>query len=92
MPEEIQRSVTGIRGAFPLRFPVGKSLAFVTVLALVPVWWEVGEAVRPRIMTFYAKTYWKSLADGWATAPNGLPTRAPSANPSSANSTSSTPT
>ena len=73
MPEEIQRSVTGIRGAFPLRFPVGKSLAFVTVLALVPVWWEVGEAVRPRIKTFYAKTYWKSLADGWATAPNGLP-------------------
>jgi hypothetical protein len=72
MAEEIQRSVTGPRGTFPLRFPVGKSLALAAVVALAPVWWKAGGAMQPKIKTFYARTYWKSLSDGWAPAPGGL--------------------
>jgi hypothetical protein len=29
----------------------------------------------PRIKTYYAKTYWKTFADGWTLAPGGLPKR-----------------
>jgi hypothetical protein len=73
MPEEIQRQTSGDRGALPFRFPVGKCLALFAAVALVPVWWEVGQANTPRIKSFYAKTYWSSLVNGWGTAPGGLP-------------------
>ena len=75
MPEEIDRPKTGVRGVFPFRFPVGKFLALVSFLLLIPVWWTVGEMATPRIKTYYAKTYWQTLADGWTLAPGGLPKR-----------------
>lgn len=49
MPEEIDRSATGVRGVFPFRFPVGQFLALVSFLLLIPVWWTVGEMATPRI-------------------------------------------
>ena len=75
MPEEIARSSTGVRGVFPFRFPVGKFLALVSFLLFIPVWWTVGEMATPRIKTYYAKTYWQTLTDGWTLAPGGLPKR-----------------
>ena len=75
MPEEIDRPKTGVRGVFPFRFPVGKFLALVSFLLLIPVWWTVGEMATPRIKTYYAKTYWQTLTDGWTLAPGGLPKR-----------------
>jgi hypothetical protein len=61
MPEEIDRPKTGVRGVFPFRFPVGKFLALVSFLLLIPVWWTVGEMATPRIKTYYAKTYWQTF-------------------------------
>jgi hypothetical protein len=69
MPEEVDRSATGVRGVFPFRFPVGTFLALVSFLLLIPVWWKVGEMATPRIKTYYAKTYWKTFADGWTLVP-----------------------
>ena len=75
MPEEIQRPTTGGRGAFRLRFPFGKFFAVVTVVALIPIWWRVGQAVTPRIKTFYARTYWQTMADGAHLGAGGVPMR-----------------
>ena len=65
---DIERPETGPRGAFPVRFPVGKFLALVVVIGLVPVWWKVGAAHAGRVKTFYARTYWTTLADSASAA------------------------
>jgi type IV secretory pathway TraG/TraD family ATPase VirD4 len=70
---DIERAETGVRGAFPVRLPVGKVLAVALVIGLVPVWWTVGKAVTPRIKSFYARTYWKTLADGLGVSRHGQP-------------------
>jgi hypothetical protein len=71
MPEEIERRQTGPMGAFPIRFPMAKAVAFLVGLALLPAWWEVGQATTSRLKKFYVSEYWASLKDSWRIGKDG---------------------
>lgn len=60
MPE---RSTPGRWGPFPVRAPIGKLCGILLSLALIPVWWKVGEWKRPVLEQLYLKTYARTVVD-----------------------------
>ena len=49
----MERRETGPLGAFPLRIPVGKLVAFCLGVAFAPFWWTVGERQSAPLERFY---------------------------------------
>jgi type IV secretion system coupling TraD/TrwB family protein len=69
----MERRETGPLGAFPLRIPVGKLVAFCVAVAFAPLWWTVGQRQSPPLERFYEGAYWSSLKDSYRVSPNGKP-------------------
>ena len=69
----MERRETGPLGAFPLRVPVGKLVAFCLALGFAPLWWTVGQGQNAPLQRFYEGAYWSSLKDSYRVSPDGQP-------------------
>ena len=69
----MERRETGPLGAFPLRVPVGKLVAFCLAVGFAPVWWTVGKGQNAPLQRFYERAYWRSLKDSYRVSPDGKP-------------------
>jgi hypothetical protein len=69
----IERKEAGLGGPFPLRFPVGKTTAFILAAALTPLWSTVSQLRTPALQQFYSGTYWMSFRDSYHTGRDGQP-------------------